>query len=62
MYGVADIVPENANLRPVFVEHSDYSKYVEIADDDKFFDVTYPADIELLQKKMQESSNKKKKL
>lgn len=62
LYGVADIVPENANLRPVFVEHSDYSKYVEITDDDKFFDVTYPADIELLQKKMQESSNKKKKL
>ncbi len=46
----ADIVPEESQLRPIFIEHSDYTNYVEIADDGKFLDVTFPADIEQLQK------------
>ena len=52
LYDKADVVPEEAQYRPIFMEHSDYTNYVEIADDDKFLDVTFPADIEQLQKKM----------
>lgn len=46
LYDKADIVPENANLRPIFMEHADYTNYVEIKDDDKFLDVNFPSDIE----------------
>lgn len=52
LFDKADIVPEESQLRPIFMEHSDYTNYLEIADDDKFLDVTFPADIEQLQKKM----------
>lgn len=52
LYDKADVVPEESQYRPIFMEHSDYTNYVEIADDDKFLDVTFPADIEQLQKKM----------
>lgn len=51
LYAQADIVPENANLRPVFVEHSDYTKYVEVKDDGKFMDVNFPSDVEKVSKK-----------
>lgn len=52
LYGVADIVPENAHLRAVFVEHSDYTKETKIKDAKLIADVNFPSDIEkLLQKK-----------
>ena len=46
LYDKADIVPENAQMRPVFLEHSDYTKTVEISDANKLFDVNYPSDVE----------------
>ena len=46
LYNQADIVPENAQMRPVFLEHSDYTKTVEISDANKLFDVNYPSDVE----------------
>lgn len=46
LYDKADIVPENAQLRAVFVEHADYTKTVEIKDKKKLLDVNFPNDIE----------------
>ncbi len=51
LYAVADLVPENSKVRPIFVEHSDYTHYVEIKNDKKFLDVTYPIDVENFTKK-----------
>ena len=49
LYDVADLVPENANLRPVFLEHSDYTKAVK-GDEYILLDVNYPYDLERLEK------------
>lgn len=46
LYDKADIVPENAQQRPVFMEHSDYTVLVEIKDKNKLLDVTFPSDVE----------------
>ena len=46
LYDKADIVPENANLRPVLVEHADYTTVVEIKNAQKLLDVNFPSDIE----------------
>lgn len=51
LYDFADIVPENADLRPIFMEHSDYIKTVAFKSEEELFDVTYPSDIETLIKK-----------
>ncbi len=51
LYDKADLVPENPMLRPVFVEHADYTTCVDIKNDEKFLDVNYPSDIEKLLKK-----------
>ena len=52
LYGQADIVPENAAMRPVFVEHSDYIVETKIKDAKLVTDINFPSDIEkLLQKK-----------
>ena len=50
LYPQADIVPENADIRPVFVEHSDYLTLLEEKDADKFIDVNFPSDLEKLSK------------
>ena len=50
LFDKADIVPENAMIRPVFMEHSDYTNLVEISDDNKFLDVNFPSDIEQIAK------------
>lgn len=50
LYGQADIVPENANIRPVFVEHSDYLVLLDEQDGRKFIDVNFPSDLEKLAK------------
>jgi len=50
LYSKADVVPENAHLRPVFMEHADYTNVTEIKDPLKLLDVNYPSDIENLQK------------
>ena len=46
LYDKADIVPENAHLRPVFMEHADYTNIVELKDAGKLLDVNYPSDLE----------------
>ena len=46
LYDKADIVPENAALRPVFMEHADYTNSVELKDVNKLLDINYPSDIE----------------
>lgn len=46
LYEFADIVPENAHLRPVFVEFADYTKTIEIKDKKEALDITYPLDLE----------------
>ena len=45
LYDKADIVPENAHLRAVFVEHSDYTTIIEIKDNKKLLDVNYANDV-----------------
>lgn len=50
LYDKADIVPENAAMRAVFVEHADYTKTVEVKDIKKLRDVNFPNDIEEFQK------------
>ncbi len=46
LFEFADVVPENADLRPVFVEFADYTKIVEIKDKKETLDITYPLDLE----------------
>lgn len=48
LYDFADIVPENADLRPVFMEHADYTKTVPFKKEQEMFDINYPSDIETL--------------
>lgn len=45
LYDYADIVPENSQLRTVFVGHSDYIKTVEVKDKKKLLDINYPNDV-----------------
>lgn len=49
LFDGADLVPENANLRPVLVEHSDYTKTIK-GDENLLLDVNYPNDLQLLDK------------
>ena len=53
LFDFADIVPENAHLRPVFVEFADYTKTVEIKDKKEALDITYPLDLEEYAKSQQ---------
>lgn len=50
LFGVADIVPENADLRPVFMEHEDYTKLIEVPSEQMLWDVNFASDIEKLSK------------
>lgn len=50
LYDYADIVPENADLRSVFLEHADYTKTIAFKNRAEVFDITYPSDIEDLLK------------
>lgn len=50
LYDFADIVPENADLRPVFIEHSDYTRLVDFKKENEAFDVNYVSDIETMEK------------
>ncbi len=46
LYDKADIVPENAMIRAVFVEHADYTKTIETKDNKKLLDINFPNDVE----------------
>ena len=48
LYSVADLVPEESELRTVFAEHEDYTKLIKTSKESTLFDVTYPADLEKL--------------
>lgn len=50
LYSSADLVPENAHLRAIFMEHQDYTKLVE-ADESACVDINFPYDIEVLTNK-----------
>ncbi len=50
LYQNADLVPENAHLRVVFIEHHDYTKLVD-ADESACVDINFPYDIEILTNK-----------
>lgn len=47
LYADADLVPENADMRQVFIEHSDYTKCIK-TESDMCFDVNFPYDIEII--------------
>lgn len=49
LYDQANLVPENADLRPVFMEHSDYTKQVA-GTPEILLDVNFPNDLDQLQK------------
>ena len=51
LFDVADMVPENADLRPVFMEHSDYTNLVEAPNENVLLDVNFPNDIDKLKNK-----------
>lgn len=48
LYSVADLVPEESELRTVFAEHEDYTKLIKTSKESTLLDVTYPADLEKL--------------
>ena len=50
IYKSADLVPENSHLRAIFMEHYDYTKFVE-ADEECCIDINFPYDIEILTNK-----------
>ena len=51
LYDKADIVPEDSDIRTVFMDVADYSKNVEVKNPQELLDVTFPNDIAELQKK-----------
>lgn len=50
LYQQAELVPENAHLRTIFIEHFDYTTLVQ-ADEDVCVDINFPYDIEVLTNK-----------
>ena len=42
LYSKAQIIPENAHMRAVLMEHNDYIKTIETKDDKKLLDINYP--------------------
>lgn len=50
LYSKADLVPENANLREIFIEHRDYTTLVE-SDENCCVDINFPYDLEILTNK-----------
>lgn len=49
LFEKAELVPENSNMVPVLLEHSDYIKMIP-AEADMCFDITFPNDIEEIRK------------
>ncbi|MFV0626459.1 MAG: NTP transferase domain-containing protein [Alphaproteobacteria bacterium] len=46
LFNMADVVPENSELRPVLVEFEDVTQLVKVKTAEDVFDVTYPADVQ----------------
>jgi len=51
LYNSADLVAENANMRPIFMEHSDYTVLLA-ASEDELLDVNFQNDLDQLRKKL----------
>lgn len=49
LYDKADLAAENADVRPIFMEHSDYTTSVK-ASDDELLDVNFQSDLDRVQK------------
>jgi len=49
LYAEAELVPENADVREIFIEHADYTKYIR-ADKELCLDVNFPYDVEVILK------------
>lgn len=45
LYSKAQIIPENAHMRAVLIEHNDYIKTVETKDEKKLLDINYPSQL-----------------
>ncbi len=45
LYPKAQIIPENAHMRAVLIEHNDYIKTVETKDEKKLLDINYPSQL-----------------
>ena len=45
LYSKAQIIPENAHMRAVLMEHNDYIKTIETKDDKKLLDINYPSQL-----------------
>lgn len=50
LFEVADLVPENAAIRSVFMEHEDYTTLVNAGSEKLILDVNYPVDVEGVEK------------
>ena len=46
LFDNADMVPENADLRPIFMEHEDYTVLVEPPSAETLTDITFPSDLD----------------
>ena len=49
LYNVADLIAENADIRPVMIEHSDYTTAVK-ASETELLDVNFQNDLDMLLK------------
>lgn len=58
LFDYADIVPENAAIRPVFMEHADYTHTVSVKNAAEIFDINFPSDIESLLRKPEGKKSK----
>ncbi len=51
LFDVADLVPENADVRAVFMEHEDYTTLINAGSEKLVLDVNYPADVDIVEQK-----------
>lgn len=51
LYSRADIIPEDAELRSIMMDVADYTRMVDFKDADFTLDVTFPDDVEQLQRR-----------
>ena len=49
LYNVADLAAENADIRPIFMEHADYTTTIK-ASAEELLDVNYQNDLDMLNK------------
>ena len=50
LFDEADLVPENAAIRSVFMEHEDYTTLINAGNEKLILDVNYPVDVESVEK------------